>query len=80
MLNVKDIISINPEILLSQPVFKGTRGAIESLFDYWESGENMDSFLADFPTVTKIQAIAVMEIASKLLTSKDILKIYEAAA
>ena len=80
MNHVSDIITVNPEILGNQPVFKGTRVPVESLFDYLESGETLDSFLDNFPTVTKIQAMAVIEIASKLLSSQNILKLYEAAA
>lgn len=80
MNHVSEIITVNPEILGNQPVFKGTRVPVESLFDYLESGETLDSFLDNFPTVTKIQAMAVIEIASKLLSSQNILKLYEAAA
>ena len=80
MNHVSDIITVNPEILGNQPVFKGTRVPVESLFDYLESGETLDSFLDNFPTVTKVQAMAVIEIASKLLSSQNILKFYEAAA
>ena len=80
MSHVSDIITVNPEILGSQPVFKGTRVPVESLFDYLESEETLDSFLENFPTVTKVQVMAVIEIASKLLSSQNILKLYEAAA
>ena len=80
MIHVSEIITVNPEILGNQPVFKGTRVPVESLFDYLESGETLDSFLDNFPTVTRVQAMAVIEIASKLLSSQNILKLYEAAA
>jgi uncharacterized protein (DUF433 family) len=80
MSHVSDIITVNPEILGSQPVFKGTRVPVESLFDYLESGETLDSFLDNFPSVTRVKAMAVIEIASKLLSSQNILKLYEAAA
>ena len=80
MSHVSEIITVNPEILGNQPVFKGTRVPVESLFDYLESGETLDSFLDNFPTVTKVQAMAVLEFASKLLSSQNILKLYEAAA
>ncbi len=80
MNHVSEIITVNPEILGGQPVFKGTRVPVESLFDYLESGETLDIFLDNFPTVTKVQAMAVIEIASKLLSSQNILKLYEAAA
>lgn len=49
-------------------------------FDHLEKGIPLDEFLDDFPTVKKEQAIAVIEIASKILTSKNIEQIYETAA
>jgi len=80
MNKVKDYINIDKEILGGNPVFKGTRVPVETLFTHLEKGISLDEFLQDFPSVTKDQAIAVIEIASKILTSKNIEKIYEAAA
>ena len=79
-MDIKAIISIDPEVMSGQPVFKGTRVPVESLFDHLEAGVSLDAFLEDFPTVSKEQAVAALEIANKLLTSKNIAKLYEAAA
>lgn len=80
MLNIKDYITIDNEILGGNPVFKGTRVPVESLFSHLENGISLDEFLSDFPTVKKEQAVGVIEIASKILTSKNIEKLYETAA
>ena len=79
-MDIKKLIIIDPEVLSGQPVFKGTRVPVETLFDHLEAGVSLDAFLEDFPTVTKEQAIGVLELANRLLTSKNIEKIYEAAA
>ena len=79
-MELKDIISIDPDVLGGQPVFKGTRVPIETLFDHLESGVSLDQFLNDFPSVTKEQAVATLEIANKLVTSKNVAKLYETAA
>lgn len=79
-MELKDLIVIDPEILGGQPVFKGTRVPVETLFDHLEAGVSLEEFLEDFPTVTKEQAIATLEVANKLLTSKNIAKLYEIAA
>jgi len=63
MTNIKDYISIDQVILGGQPVFKGTRVPIETLFLHLETGVSLDEFLEDFPTVSKEQAISVLEIA-----------------
>lgn len=75
MTNIKDYISIDPEILSGQPVFKGTRVPIESLFLHLEKGVSLDEFLEDFPSVSKEQAITVLGIAEKIMTSKNIEKL-----
>lgn len=80
MYRVKDYITIDNKILSGNPVFRGTRVPIQTLFDHLEKGIPRDEFLNDFPTVKKEQAIAVIEIASKILTSKNIEQIYETAA
>jgi uncharacterized protein (DUF433 family) len=75
-----DVIHIDSEILGGTPVFRGTRVPIETLFDHLEDGISMDDFLNDFPTVTRNQAIEVLELAGKVLTNKNFKKIYETAA
>lgn len=79
-MELKDLISIDPEVLFGQPVFKGTRVPIETLFDHLEASVSLDEFLEDFPTVSKEQAVATLELGKKLLTSKNIARLYEIAA
>jgi uncharacterized protein (DUF433 family) len=78
--DIKKIISKDSEILGGIPVFSGTRVPIDSLFDHLEAGVSLDEFLDDFPTVSRDQAVALLEIASKILNSKDLEKFYETAA
>ena len=66
-------INIDPETMGGTPVFTGTRVPIQSLFDYIETGETLDEFLGNFPSVKKDFAIQVLEMASKTLTSEKIL-------
>jgi uncharacterized protein (DUF433 family) len=42
------------------PVFKGTRVPIKALSDYLASGETIDTFLSDFPSVNREKVTAVM--------------------
>ena len=46
-------------------VFAGTRVPVETLFDYLEAGETLDEFLRQFPTVTREQAVAILEVAKR---------------
>ena len=63
MLNAQDVITVSPDIMGNQPVFKGTRVTVETLFDYLENGETIEAFLSEFPSVTREQAMSVIEIA-----------------
>ena len=61
------VIIIDSEILGGTPVFNGTRVPVKFFFDYIEAGETVDEFLFNFPTVTKNQALQLLEIAKKLI-------------
>jgi uncharacterized protein (DUF433 family) len=45
----------------------GTRVPAQTLIDYLEAGDGLDEFLADFPTVTREQAVAALEVAREAL-------------
>jgi len=63
--NLKGVVHSDPEIMGGAPVFAGTRVPLQNLIDYLEGGESVEDFLEAFPTVTREQAIAVIE-AGKL--------------
>lgn len=71
-MDIRTLITIDPDILGGTPVFTGTRVPVESLFDHLEAGVPLDEFLDDFPTVSRAQAVALLDAASKLLTSKNV--------
>lgn len=63
----KSAIHSDPEILGGTPVFVGSRVPVQALFDYLEGKHSLDEFLDDFPTVSREQAIAVLEQARDLV-------------
>ena len=65
------VINIDNEILGGTPVFSGTRVPIKNLFDYLETGETIEDFLADFDTVHKDQVVKVLEMSQKLIESSS---------
>ena len=79
-MEIKELISIDNEILGGQTVFKGTRLPVESLFDHLETGVSLNVFLEDFPTVTKEQAITLLVWANKLFNTKNLDQLYAAVA
>lgn len=79
-MDIRDLITIDNEILGGQTVFKGTRVPVETLFDHLEAGISLDVFLEDFPTVAKDQAIALLDWTNKLLNTKNLEQLYAAVA
>lgn len=61
------VITSDPGVLGGAPVFAGTRVPARTLIDYLEAGQSLAEFLADFPTVTREQAIAALEAAKRAL-------------
>ena len=62
-----EVIHSDPEILGGIPVFVGTRVPVQNLIDCLEAGDSLDEFLDSFPTVTREQAVAALEIAREAL-------------
>jgi uncharacterized protein (DUF433 family) len=66
-------INIDPETMGGTPVFTGTRVPVQALFDYIETGETLNEFLENFPSVKKDLAIKVLQMAEKSITTEKIL-------
>lgn len=58
----RPIVHSDPEIMGGTTVFVGTRVPFSTFIEYLEGGESIDEFLDDFPSVTKEQAIAALEV------------------
>ena len=63
----QQIIHSDPETLGGTPVFVGTRVPVQTLLDYLAEGASLDEFLDHFPTVTREQAVAALELAKEML-------------
>lgn len=63
-----NIVSRNKEILGGTPVFKGTRVPVKTLWDYLKAGDTVENFLEGFPSVSRKQAIALIERAQRKMT------------
>lgn len=64
------VIVKNPNILGGTPVFRGTRVPLQLLFDSLERGYTLEEFLQGYPTVSRDMAVAALEEAQQLLSSK----------
>jgi uncharacterized protein (DUF433 family) len=68
---ISRLINRDPEIMSGTPVFMDTRVPVQILFDWLEDGEySLDDFLENFPSVSREQAVAVLEVYKELLLAE----------
>jgi uncharacterized protein (DUF433 family) len=66
-MKAEDLIERNPEKMGGVAVFTGTRVPIEFLFQFLEDDQTLETFLDQFPTVSRAQAQAVLGASRDLL-------------
>ena len=69
MMERNQIYHSDPEILNGTPVFTGTRVPIDTLLVYLRKGKRIEDFRDDFPTVSREQAEALLQLAEQELVS-----------
>lgn len=57
------VVEADSARLGGEPVFRGTRVPVRSLFEHLRAGDSLEVFLDDFPGVTRAQAQLVIEVA-----------------
>lgn len=67
VVNAKDLITTDPDILGGTPVFKGTRVPVKTLFDYLENNYTLAEFVECFPSVSREAARAMLEKSESVL-------------
>jgi uncharacterized protein (DUF433 family) len=79
-MKLSDIITVDKEIQSGAPVFKGTRVPVQTLFWHIESGVTIDEFIDDFPSVSKQQAIDLLEFSNHFFSDPEWIRQYEIAS
>jgi len=69
MPEVASLVRSDPGILGGIAVFAGTRVPVRILFEFLSAGDSLDKFLDAYPSVTRDQAVAVLELAEEFLES-----------
>ncbi len=68
----EQIISCDEEVMGGTPVFAGTRVPVESLIVHLQAGDRLDDFLEGFPTVSREQAEAFLELALHAVLAEEV--------
>jgi uncharacterized protein (DUF433 family) len=61
---LQTLITVNPEIMGGEPVFKGTRVPVSTLFEYLQKNYSLEEFLEYFPSVKE-------EVAKKVIAEAE---------
>jgi uncharacterized protein (DUF433 family) len=64
---LESIVRVDSKVMSGTPVFAGTRVPVKNLLDYLAAGDSLERFLDHFPSVTREQAVAAVELAGDLL-------------
>ena len=70
-MKMEELIERDRAKINAAPVFAGTRVPIKCLFEFLEDDQTMETFLDQFPTVSRTQALAVLSASRDLLLSSS---------
>jgi uncharacterized protein (DUF433 family) len=63
------LVTVSPDWLGGEPCFTGRRVPVKALFDYLKADHSLEEFLAAYPSVSRTHAIAVLDLATRTVTS-----------
>jgi len=64
-----EVESVDPGILGGTPVFTGTRVPLDTLTSFLKAGDTIDDFLDGFPSVSREQAKAFLDLALEAVSN-----------
>ena len=64
-------IKVDKDILSGTPVFAGTRVPVSALLDNIAAGLSLDEFLENFPTVSRQQALQLLDYFKQTITRSE---------
>jgi uncharacterized protein (DUF433 family) len=64
------VVHSDPDTLGGTPVFVDTRVPFRNLIDYLEGNHSLDEFLDSFPTVSREQAVAALDVAHDAVSAR----------
>lgn len=59
------LVTQSEDVAWGATVIAGTRVPVDTLFEYLERGKTLDEFLEQFPTVSRENAVAILEAAKE---------------
>lgn len=69
------LVARDPEILGGTPVFAGARVPIDTLAAHMKADDSIETFPENFPSVSRAQAEAELDLAAELVTPSDTMQV-----
>jgi len=66
------IIVSDPEIAGGEPIFRGTRIPVATLFEHLEAGMALDEILGHFPTLDRHDVLSLLREAHSLVVGQEL--------
>ncbi len=66
------VVVSDPDIAGGEPIFRGTRVPVATLFAHLEEGVSLPDILADFPTLDRDDLLTLLREAHSLVVGQDL--------
>jgi uncharacterized protein (DUF433 family) len=71
-LDAAGIVVSDPDIAGGEPIFRGTRVPVATMFEHLEEGVGLTEFLADFPTLDRADVLTLLREAHSLVVGQEL--------
>jgi uncharacterized protein (DUF433 family) len=72
VLDPAGVVVSDPDIAGGEPIFRGTRVPVATLFEQLEEGVGLAEILADFPTLDRGDVLALLREAHSLVVGQEL--------
>jgi uncharacterized protein (DUF433 family) len=66
------VVVSHSDIAGGEPIFRGTRVPVATLFSYLEDGHGLDEILENFPTLDRNDVLTLLREAHSLVVGQDL--------
>lgn len=64
--SLQNAVRVDPEVMHGTPCFAGTRVPVQTLIDFFETGQGVNDFLAVYPYISREQVFAFLDFSKEL--------------
>ena len=72
VLDPAGVVVSDPDIAGGEPIFRGTRVPVATLFEHLEEGDSLQDFLDGFPTVERGDVMTLLREAHSLVVGQEL--------